>query len=689
MMKRIVVTFVMLAAMTLPTLAAEIPVGFPQFVVPGHEKEMESIRALFWHHFEPAGPQIPLWDEWLPMSTLWPAISPEKVREMRARWAGALLSRPMDEEGYVLTLQHDGTAHAEGWPFPLWSQAGGMGWHFRGTGVGGYDAPMVKPDDWKVAGDKSGDVNDKGWVVDLTEPHAGVQTPACSFSVKAAPWLRLNWWANGLVGANCYVEWTTTDEPEFSSDRRAYFSPAHDTNNPGESRTMIPMYRLANWKGTITGLRIDFDNASPAQVVIKSFHTACDSRHNVNNSNLIRGSHDYFLWSGDISFLRSQIDRLRTSLRFMQREFGTIEHHCVYMTWPGHEGRSGVTRVDGKKVILKGEGVGSNYWDILPFGGEDALGTIYYYDAVRDLAELEELIKQHPEWCISTGADAFDPVSLRKHAQEVKDYGDKRFWNDKSGRFGTVDLDGVMHDYGFTFLNNEAVYYGFATSEQAKSIHAWMSGERTVEGDTSTGEDIYHWRFGPRSTTKRNLDYYFWAWSSPEDIPFGYQVQDGGAVLGWTYHDLMARLMTAGPDDAASRLRAIATWFDETQAAGGYRTYYKDKSRGTMQGANVAGGLGIDREFLESVLMPQVMLYGFLGFHPTADGFSIDPKLPTDWPSLAVTHIAIHGQVLDIKASQDHTITIDGSGPKDEALHVIVPAGWKVSAGAGLSVKVN
>ena len=33
-----------------------------------------------------------------------------------------------------------------------------------------------------------------------------------------------------------------------------------------------------------------------------------------------------------------------------------------------------------------------------------------------------------------------------------------------------------------------------------------------VEGDTSTGPDIYHWRFGPRATTRRNLDYYFWGW---------------------------------------------------------------------------------------------------------------------------------------------------------------------------------
>src|SRR6185437_3921102 len=241
MMKIFYATCLLAAAVVYTASAADIPDGFPQFIVPGHEKEMQSIRALFWHHFEGAGPLIPL-------STLWPAISPEKVRDMRARWASTLLSRPMDAEGYVLTLQHDGTAHAEGWPFPLWSQAGGMGWHFRGTGISGYDAPLVKPDDWKILGCKSNAVNDKGWVVTLTEPHANIQTPACSFPVRAAPWLRLNWWCDGLAGANCFVEWTTSDQPDFSPDRRAYFSPAHDSNNPGETRTMIPMYRLANWK---------------------------------------------------------------------------------------------------------------------------------------------------------------------------------------------------------------------------------------------------------------------------------------------------------------------------------------------------------------------------------------------------------------------------------------------------------
>ncbi len=665
-------------------VADAIPADFPQFVVPRHEKEMSALRELFWLHYRSAGPLITLWDEWMPMSTLWPARGEgPQLDDMRGRWAAALAGRGMNAEGYVLTHQHDGTAHSEGWPFPLWQQAGGIGWHFASTRVPGYDAPHSKPDGWTLVGARGQAVNAKGWPIDLTAAGATIAPPPFAVEARAAPWLRLNWWANGLERANPYVEWTTKDAPEFSPDRRAYFSPVGGNDGkvdlaPVETRTMIPVYRLPGWKGVITRLRIGLDNRGPAQLVVKSFHTACDSRHNINNLNFIRGCHDYFMWSGDLTFLRGQIGRIRTAMRFMMREFDTRARKCVYTTWPGHEGRSGVRRTGGKKAIVPGKGIGSNYWDLLPFGGEDALATIYYYNTLLDLAELEEQIAAHAEWNIATGADAFDPADLRKHGGEVKDYGTKRFWNKKTGRFGTVDLDGNLHDYGFTFLNNEAVYYDFATPEQARSIHAWLSGQRIVAGDTATGQDIYRWRFAPRSTTRRNLDYYFWGWSNPESIPWGYQVQDGGAVLGFSYHDLMARLKTAGPDDAWQRLRAILAWFDEVQAAGGYREYYKDPSRGTMQGGNVAGGLGLDKEFFESILVPQVMLYGFAGLRPTADGLSITPRLPSDWKELSITRIHVRDHVLDVHIAGEAIEVIDHSSGR-QALKIAHPQDKKLT----------
>ncbi len=252
----------------------------------------------------------------------------------------------------------------------------------------------------------------------------------------------------------------------------------------------------------------------------------------------------------------------------------------------------------------------------------------------------------------------------------------------QTGRFGTVDLDGVMHDYGWTFLNNEAVYYDFATPEQARTIRDWISGRRVVEGDTSTGKDIYHWRFGPRASTRRNVDYYFWAWSAPESIPWGYQVQDGGGVLGFSYHDLMCRLKVDGPEDTWKRLQEILTWFDETQAEGGYRAYYgKDPTRGSMQGGNVPGGLGLDREFFESILVPQVMLYGFLGFQPTAVGFRIEPRLPKDWPEASITRVHLHDMVFDLTAKADGRIKLRVERGSELPMTITLPKGkWATTA---------
>jgi cellobiose phosphorylase len=61
------------------------------------------------------------------------------------------------------------------------------------------------------------------------------------------------------------------------------------------------------------------------------------------------------------------------------------------------------------------------------------------------------------------------------------------------------------------------------------------------------------------------------------------------------------------------------------------------------------------------------MLYGFLGFQPTVDGFALAPTLPKDWPSLSISDIRIHDYVLDITAEQSGRVRFgvqqSGSGP--------------------------
>ena len=136
----------------------------------------------------------------------------------------------------------------------------------------------------------------------------------------------------------------------------------------------------------------------------------------------------------------------------------------------------------------------------------------------------------------------------------------------------------------------------------------------------------------------------------------------GGAVLGFSYHDLMSRLKVYGPDDAWARLKEILGWYKDVQAEGGARAYYTKPGRGSLQGGGTAGGLGIDAEFIESALLPQIMLDGFMGFEPKVDGFALSPQLPADWPALSITDICIHGGVYDLKSDRDKIVVTMKSG---------------------------
>jgi hypothetical protein len=133
----------------------------------------------------------------------------------------------------------------------------------------------------------------------------------------------------------------------------------------------------------------------------------------------------------------------------------------------------------------------------------------------------------------------------------------------------------------------------------------------------------------------------------------------------------------------------IADWFDETQREGGYRAYYgQDPARGSLQGGGTAGGLGLDCEFVESVMATQVMLYGVLGMRPTVDGFAIAPKLPSDWPELTITRIHLRDQVLDVTATRKGGLKIVAIGPLTRELVVHVQPGTTLESASGVKVRL-
>jgi hypothetical protein len=654
---------------------------FPKFIVPGQQVAMGRLRELFLLHQSPSA-QGTFHLPYVIPSVLWPACGTNaSAAAMRQYYRTALLERKIDAEGYVTCNQHRGHAHDDGWPFPTWVQAGGAGWLFSHAGdpyVGMFKLPLftsLKGWETKVVTVTAHDPN-LGLQLDLG-PNASLATPAINVDSFVTPFIAVDW--NGTLPADAkpFLEWTMVDAPQFDAVRRIEFSRTPPTG--GRQVTMIAAHRHPLWTGRITRLRVNFGNAAPAHITFRSLHTAVDSRHPVNNPHWLEACVDYFDWTTDVDFLRANLARMRQATGFAVSEFRLPENGVAVVPWVGHDGRTGfAVGADGKKQMFPGRGVGNNYWDLIPFGGQDAFLTIALHHALRRAADLEEQIAGHPEWNLPAMPKRAE--ALRAYATRLQGEGAKKFWNGKDGRFfGWIDRDGAAHDYGFTFLNLEAVHYGFTSAEQSRAIVDWVSGRREVAGDTARGEDIYHWRFAPRATTRRNVECYGWVWSAPETIPWGYQVQDGGAVLGFSFYDIMARLRVNGPDDAWERLKQITDWFAEIQQAGGYREYYKVPERGTLQGGGPPGGLGMDKEFMESVLLPQVMLYGFLGFTPQPEGFRIEPRLPKDWPALTITRIAVQDAVLDVTAREDGLEMACRRGPARPLRLGLAPGQWQLA----------
>lgn len=680
----------------------EGPEDFTRFVLEGFPRESAALSRYNWRFFDGRlGNFHTLFvREYMTMADVWRANAFERKsgRAIQDIIRGWWKITRQDPDGYIQTHQHFSHCHDGGWPFPLWPQVYGgsagytAGWHFQDSGPGWvWEYKMVHPNTpvtgqmateaWRVSGAASRGMTGNFWTLVTEAPDALLTSPEGTvIDAQNAPFIQLRWRRDGQPrrGVTPFLEWQREGDTDWSADRRMlifdYNSEFSDIT--GFRHAIVPLYRHPLWNGRIKAFRVA---PAPGEVgvtvEIDSIFTCYDTRKPYNNLFFITGAWEYFRWTGDVDFLHTEINRLRASLRYFQETFSTRELGHVRNQWTGHDGIAGWYRDEaGNKVPNPGHGIGNNYYDLLPFGWDDMYNTAQYYYALLCMARIEELVDRNPGWALPAGGLAFDPAELRAHAERVKRVANEKFWNPETGRyFGSIDRNGRAYDYGFTFVGLEAIFYGIAEDDKARSVMDWISGRRLVEGDTSIGEDIYAFRFGPRATTRRNIEWYGQGWTNPEHIKWGNQIQDGGAVLGMAIYDLMARLRVYGPDDAWQRLKELIAWDIEVQEAGGYRKYYESLGI-RLQGGGTAGGIGIDFEFLESSLPPLVVLWGFLGLDPQGDRLHIAPQLPSELPSITMTNIAYHGVVLDATAARDaftlvvkdrpvHPLTVSFAGP--------------------------
>lgn len=692
------------------------PQGFPQFEFKGFDQESQVLTAYLWYHFHnrPGNSPCLFNKEWLMLADLWLGGTSERSQNVPIQeiHRAHLLELSMDRDGYVGTHQHYSHAHDLGWPFPLWTQADvgpdkvagkAVGWHFKPL-----DQIPIWVDDylrawkrteyygqgaiegWELGNLESEGIVDNAWRLKAVGESPTLTTPAgMTLLAESAPFMQLRWKRTGQPIAHNvpYLEWQREEDEIFSPERRMYFYLEQTPlSEKGLYHSHLAMYEHPLWDGKIKRMRLSLaPGESDVSFDIDSFFTVFDTRHSINNPVYIMAHWYYFAWTGDLDFLRERINSMRTALRYQQKVMGGLEFKRSRNPWPGHDGLAGWTKdAEGNITVHSGHGIGNNYWDLVPFGWDDFYATYMYYRSTLMMASLEEAIAAHPGWGIPAGVYALDPEALRRHASEVKNTANKLFWNPQNQRFyASIDKNGTPHDYGFTFVNLEAIWYGIASEKHAALIMDWITGQRIVEGDTSTGADIYHWRFGPRSTTLRNTEWYGQGWIEPEQIPWGGQVQDGGAVLGFSFFDLWAQLKVLGPDNAWERLREIAAWEKEVKAEGGYRAYYADGKQGTtLQGGGTAGGLGIDHEFFESSLLPAIIPYGFLGLDPQPAYLTIDPALPSACPELTLRNVLYRNCVLDIAATKESFAVIVKDDPV-YPLSIHAGPGWKSEESGG------
>lgn len=350
-----------------------------------------------------------------------------------------------------------------------------------------------------------------------------------------------------------------------------------------------------------------------------------DARHFTTNSNFILACWRYFAWTHDLEFLRANIDRIRRAMEW-QLTYCKGEEGLFIDNSPDHDGTT--------------KGVHSNYWDDIPFGYKSAYENIYFYASLNAMAQLEEVVRKES---IRGQVAGRSPEYYRELARRVKENYDLTFWNEEAGRYiGCVDITGAKHDYGFTYVNMEALTYGLGDEVKAKRIYHWM------ENDPS---DTYKYKFAPRANT---LDCSgWWYLEGKAEIPaqpFDTHLENGGAILYTSFYDLMARAKYLGADNAFRRLWEILDRYQKPdKLCGGSPLYY-----GEVNGWQV----GTDIPFPESGLVPCAFLYAFLGIDADINGLRIAPNLPSALSYAGVRNLVYRGLPLDIKVTRDGEVEI-------------------------------
>jgi len=391
------------------------------------------------------------------------------------------------------------------------------------------------------------------------------------------------------------------------------------------------------------------------------------SKHYSNNPLYIMGVHRLYMWTREDAMLTdplpplpygnapaypqgvtSLLEKVRKAMDFMLTE---------------QQGDEGLLVIGDPDNDGTAAAHASNYWDNYPMGYKSAYENELFYGAVQAMAELEDAV-----------GSAARAAQLRELLPDIKEAFNETFWDDQTGRYiGSIDVNGVKRDYGFTFLNAMAVMYGLADRTQADSIYGWLDGDRIVPGETSTGADIYDWVWAPRANTvaiESQQPYWWYSYNGAISVApggsatYGNHLENGGAIFYTSYDDMMGRLKSGGGADSAfARMEQILAEFHQDELR-----------RDPANNVGATWTIGIIGEYPESGIVPLVMGEGFLGLSAKPDGLHIRPNLPSELDNAGLREVVYAGRTYHIQGSRS-AAAASASPLADGTVEVIVPNG--------------
>ncbi len=345
-------------------------------------------------------------------------------------------------------------------------------------------------------------------------------------------------------------------------------------------------------------------------------------------------------------FTGTLYDLLQALMQYTYERFGPILYGvCAYDPSYGytadHSGRPG--------------GSSSSFWEGLG-GGKDAYASLFYASACQAMAEAARLVD-----------DTGSAGRWEERWQEARQAFGREFWHTaddngrRVGRFhACTDWDANVHDYGFTYLNLEAIARGIATPEQARQVLWWLDrGQYSPDGQTWV-DDIYSlWGLAPPFNTIGNYDWVPYGGT----LPYRQVLTNGGTRPVIAAVDLQARLRTLGADNAYERdCQVLARYASPDRLTGG-RIVADPGGRGRWHfgppDTDLADIEGFREVFPQEGLLAAVHLPAYLGLEPTAQGLRLRPRLPSAHTALQVTGLGYRGALLDIRVEARRTLILE------------------------------